>query len=625
MTETLKTTATLLADWGDGQAAHYSSRERVRDIIKSFDVQREATLNVLDAGYAVDRNGVVDATSALLAAMAAGANRNAPILFPDGIYKISDELVVQDHNQSIILSPGTKIVQTAPNKHTIKAVQKDNFRIRGNGGLLFGEGSWSAAWNDFASHNDRGIGLYGCTNSGFSDVRFQNHAMAAFAILGGTNIWAIHPSCEGTHALGHPLTPGTSIYQFGGVVMHDVTYGAYKGVHIISPTLFNLAMGLNSVMNTPSDGQLTISDLIGHTFFAQHCLYLGTSNTQVDNPNISDCSLDGIKVYSGAINEVIENVVISDFVISTCGGQAVELGVSGTGSISASSVSGTATDCARALVLDGNIRGVKAKITSERMSQYDLLIQGATGPTDCDIEVTGRNATLDSVNIASATSDRNRIRPKIYRPSRGGGSNRGVYVNACAGLTLESLEATDDDSKMAFGCFVDTNGHGVIFTGTPKIFGYITNAIQVSGDAKWQASPGEFTSLQTAFLGAGNHVEPVSVLRIGRQTTSNANVPIWQYTLPDNSSWQITARLVGELAGSTEQRAVTFIGLFKRVAGGAATQVGATTVTSDIVSGGFAGTYSFSPTVNDARIIVNSTLAATYNWRAEITALKMSP
>ena len=561
--------------------------------------------------------GTVD-TSALVSALREGAGGIAVVHFPDGGYLIDDELVLSDR-QTVTLSAGTVIYQIAPNRNGFRVVQRDQAWVHCNGAVIFGEGSWLPTWSDFGSHQERGIQFLGCTNSGITYPRFRNWAMASFAVLGGSNITIDHPECEGTHALGTPLVTRVSIYQFAGVVMHDVQYGPYSNVRILSPTCFNSAMGINSVMNVVSDGQLTISDLVGHTYLAQHALYLGTSNTQVASPSITGCGLDGIKIYSGAHNEVLQNVNVSDFVISNCGGQAVEVGVSGSGSISASSVSGVAADCARCLTVDGDVRGLKARIVSEGMSQYDLYIAGHPGPTDCDIEVTGRNAKLDSVVVSSASSGRNRIRAKVFRPSRGGDSFRALYINACTSLTIESPELIDDDSKMSFGVFGDVKANGVRISGFPKILGYTKNAIRMDGGGcEWHASPGEFTSFATAFYDGARRVLPVSELLIQRQSATAKDVILWNLMIEDESAYLVTARIIGSTPGSNHWGGFVSSAVFSRHAGSGSILGGVGQEIVNIHSPEFSGRYSWSASGNDIRLLVNSGSNANVNWKARI-------
>lgn len=542
-----------------------------------------------------------------------------------GSYSVNDELLPLS-NTRITLEPGVTITQTVANKTLFKVVQKSNVHILCNGATLYGEGSWSAAWSDFSSHQDRGVQFLGCTNCSLVKPVIRNMAMCGIAILGGTNIVIDSPIIEGTHALGHPLTLGVSIYQFGMVIMHDVTYGAFEAVHVESPTIFNVAMGINSVENIAlSNGLLTIESPTIYNIRGQHGLYMGTSNTSITNPTIDNTGLDGIKIYSGANNEQIRNVVITDFNISNCtAGQAIEFGVSGTGFVAASRVSGTAYNCARALVLDGDIRNVTGKITSDTMSQYALyMAQGSgTGPTDCDIEVNSRNTTQYSILVAASTSDRNRIKPKINRPSSGAGGYSGIYVNASAGLTIESPVVQDDAGNMLYGIFIDTGGVARI-TGTPVISGYSSFGIRVDGTCEYHGSGGSFTTAKTAVFDTGDKLVPITHLSTGTQTVSAANLNLWKLTLEDESAYLVEAVITGKLQGSAQRGTFKTNIICYRDGGGSATLEGAEFGNSSRVSASFTGTYSWGVTGNAVRILVNSGGVSTTDWIGTVRVTRL--
>jgi hypothetical protein len=579
------------------------------------------SVSVTELGAVGD--GVTDSTAAILDAMALGS-----IVFPDGHFLISDWLDLDD-DQTVTLSSGTIIEQTTIDKGIFRATQKDNVWIHCNGAVLYGEGSWSAAWSSFTGHNDRGVQFLGCTNSGITEPRLRNFAMCGIVVLGGTNITIDNPTIEGTHALGAALTSGVSIYQFGILVQHDVTYGAFENVQIITPTIFNTAMGILSVTNTAGDGLLTIVAPTIHTFVAEHGLYLSTSNTQVISPTINGAGLDGIKIFSGVANEVLTNVNVSDYNITDCPqGQAVEFGVSGSGSISTCNVSGTARNCARSLTVDGDVRGLKARITGENMTQRDVYISGVTGPSDCEIDVTSRNAQDFGVLVDSATSTRNRIRAKVHRPGQIGGAY-GIFVNACADLVLESPECTDNSSNMQYGVYCASGASNVRITGHPKITGYTTGAFFFDGSAEWHAGPGEVTARTsmlacTLYQGLSPALVPVTEVMLGRQSTSASAGTIWNLNLADESAYLVTARLVGKLSGSAQRGAFVTSCLFYRDGGGSATIQGSSDEDVNIVSGSFLGAYAWAVTGNEARLNVNSGATANIDWTVRITVTKIS-
>lgn len=576
-------------------------------------------------------NGTTDDTTACLTAISRSQASGYPVLIPPGSFKISNKLSLAS-NQTVYMTPGSQIIQAAANMATFEAVARDNVWIHCDGGTLYGQGGWSAAWSDFASHQDRGINLLGCTNSGVTFPRIRNMAMCGIAILGGTNITIVCPVIEGTHVLGAPLTAGVSIYQFAIVVMHDSTYGAFKNVRLINPTFYNVAMGINSVMNIPgSKGALSIVAPVSHTFIAEHGLYLGTSNTRVVGGQIAGASLDACKVFSGAANEVIENTDI-ELTAENCGGQAVEFGVSGSGRIVGCTAQVTAADCARGLTIDGDVRALKARVVTQRNTQRSVYVArslSALGPVDCDIEVIDRDSSDYGVLVDAPTSTRNRIRAKVHRPGQGGGAY-GIYVNQCSGLTIESPEVSDDSGMLQDGIHLSASALGVRITGSPKVSGYSNAAIFCDAPGtEWRAGPGEFDALTTAFRDTNYqttapNILPVTEMVIGRQSTTAANVVIWNLLLADESAYLVTVRLTGKLAGSAERGAFVASAVFWRDGGGVATLQGSADEDVNIKSASFLGVYAFAVSGNEARLNVNSGATANIDWVARITVTKVS-
>lgn len=166
MSETVKTTATLLADWGDGQAAHYSSRERVRDIIKSFDVTRSQVFNVKDAPYLAAGNGIADDTAAILAADAAAGVAGGQVHFPSGTYKTSQNLICARRWTGV---PGATVIQ--PTSAVTKCIDLrtgghgygidlDGVNTTGKTGLDVGSALLVniLSWENSRIHNFLGVG-----------------------------------------------------------------------------------------------------------------------------------------------------------------------------------------------------------------------------------------------------------------------------------------------------------------------------------------------------------------------------------------------------------------------------------------------------------------------------------
>lgn len=546
-----------------------------------------------------------------------------------GTYLINDELLGQS-NTTVHLKAGVIIRQTTPNKNIFKVVQKDNFWIYGRRAILYGEGTWSNTWIDIGGHEDRGVQFLGCTNSGIVHTRIRNCGLAGVVIIGGTGITIEKTIVEGTHALSTVLHQGNS-YQFGFLVIHDPVYGSCDNILLDEIEAFNVNFGINTVENVPgSNGSIHIPNAKMHDIIGQHGAYIGTSHTSLPNYRAARCGIDGIKLFSGVANEVLRDIMVVGFDISTCLiGQAVEVGISGTGRIYNSYVSGVAEDCARALTMDGDARHCKAVIQSYNMSQRALYVaQGSgVGPTDCVWEIESDTTGDKGAYIAAASSDRNLLKFKGRRPGAGQWL---IGVNACAGLTIESPDCRDDLANMLYGIYCEAGASGVKFTGTPLIYGYSNSAIRCDAaavQAQWHCSGGDFTLYRTAFAAnQANNILPVAPIKLGRQTTVNAFVPLWQLTMDDESVYHITGRLVGKLAGSAERRSVFFSATYWRDAAGVATIQGVPTVHHDQKSAGFNGTYAIdTPTVNDVRLLVNSAGVATYDWIGEMAVTKMSP
>lgn len=633
MTE--RTRAYLLAAYADSAPAFSSTRQLHRDEIESAFLYPTlgGETGVVSERYPygnVKRFGVTPAASSAVNsagiqdALDSGLNS---IQFDDGDYETEQEILPVD-NTEIVIKPGTLIRQLDPNKHGIKAVLKSNVWLRLNGGEIRGDGTYSSSWTGISGHNARGIAFYGCINSGAIAPRVRNFGLAQYVILGGRGITLLCPEAEGTHALGTLLHQGEN-YQFPFLIIHDTVYGACEDINIICPVYFNTAQGINTADNIgagASAGSILIQSARAHDIIGQHAAYISTSKTHLPDFKARDCGLDGIKFYSGVLNEQLVDSSAHNFDISNCpNGQAIERGVSGTGYMERIHVSGNARHCSRALTDDGDVRNSKAVITATDILQRALHVaQGSgVGPKGCrwDIDVDG--CVEKAVLIAASTSDRNEILLTAKHVSSGGGGHWALGMNTCAGLSIGRLICFDDAGKMLYGAYKEAGALGVKLECTPDIqgytsFGFRSDAPEMTSDA----SGGEFTSLQTAWFGQGNNVFPITPIKVGRQTTVNANVPLWQLTMPDNSAYTITAEIVGILSTGAERRMTTISGSFYRTAGGACTQQGTTTTIKNDASGGFGGTVSFSPTVNDARIIVNSGSAVTYNWRATISITK---
>lgn len=95
MTETVRTTADLLARMADSAAAHSTTREMLRDMAKSFDATRSAQVNPKDAPYLAAGDGVADDSAELTAAIGSGASPGMTVVVPPSTYLTTTQSTVQ--------------------------------------------------------------------------------------------------------------------------------------------------------------------------------------------------------------------------------------------------------------------------------------------------------------------------------------------------------------------------------------------------------------------------------------------------------------------------------------------------------------------------------------------------
>jgi hypothetical protein len=565
-------------------------------------------------------DGVVDDFAPLSKAVVAGTGRKVVI---SNDHKITDELLPLS-NTTISLVSG-EVHQTGASKNAFRVVQKDNVHFEFKGGSIKGEGTYSAAWVSEVGHEDRGIQMLQCTNSSIKRPRIRNCGLAGVVIRGGTNIQVTEGMVEGTHALSTPLAPGNS-YQFGYLIEHDLVYGECEDVNLSRCTAFNVNFGVNTVDQfLTSDGAIGLFNCYFRDIIGQHGAYIGTGFTTILGLRAARCHFNGWKIFSGLANEQIASTDILGFKAWDCGGDGGELGVSGTGFIYACQVQGTVKNCGRSVTVDGDVRRCTIKVKGEHLTLYGFYVAQsltANGPTDNILEVDVYDCAQKGILVNAPNSARNILRFKGRRCSTGGGGHWMIGVASCTSLTIESPDVTDDFGNMSYCLYVQAGT--VRLTGSPNFQDYTTNGVRVDAPAKllWTASVGDFVDTTTAFAQQGNNIEPKTPIRIGRQTTVNANVPLWQWTLEDESVYEVTARISGKLAGSVEAKVFTTTAMFRRDAAGVALLTGTDEDVNITTGAGFVGTYTWSPTANDARLLVNSAAAATYDWVAEIVAQK---
>lgn len=139
MTETVRTTADMLARMGDSAAAHSTNREMIRDIVASFDVTRSAVLNVRDAGYNAIGDGGTQDYTAFQQAEAALPITGGTILVPPtatNVYRIGQELNFTKPIRLVASLPSASVADTT--RGTVLLFDTDVAGVTFNGDTTLG-------------------------------------------------------------------------------------------------------------------------------------------------------------------------------------------------------------------------------------------------------------------------------------------------------------------------------------------------------------------------------------------------------------------------------------------------------------------------------------------------------
>ena len=424
-------------------------------------------------------DGVTDDTAAIQAAIAAGLN----VLFPDGTYKIIDEIILRS-NQTITLSAGVTIRQYTADKNIFKATSKDNIWIHCNGAVLYGEGTWSAAWTGNSGHEDRGIQLINCTRSGITYPTMKNFSSAGIAVISGSRIRIVVPSIEGTNEYSTVVTAGGN-FQNGIYLSDSVAYGALDDVVIVTPDVSGTAQGvLLEAQLGAADTDVGIQ-IVGpniHDITGQHGLYIQRGKVVVTNPTLSDIASTGVKITSGDSNLDIKGFSITGAVASDLGSTFLELAVTGTGSISDVILSGTGDNIdGYGIAISGGVSNVKA----------DLQLTDCANPVyiygdivrDIDITVSAKDSHDSGILVTATNATGIRIRPTLRESNIDAhGDCYGIHVmSASANVELYDPDVTDSNGRMVYGLFNATAGSIIKVRGSARFTGASSYAIRNEG------------------------------------------------------------------------------------------------------------------------------------------------
>jgi len=543
----------------------------------------------------------------------------------DGKYKITDELVLRS-NQTIFMSSKVEIRQYTANKRIFKATSKDSVWVHCGGAVLYGEGSWSAAWTGNSGHTDRAIGFIGCTNSGATFPHTKNCASAGVEIVGGSSIKIAYPIIEGTNLYSAPI-PANGNFQNGVYISNDSTYGAADDVQIICPDISGVAQGILKeaqlgVAVSNQATQIVSADI--HDITGQHAFYMQAGNVAIVNPIVTNVNLSAVKVQSADANLDVSGISATGVIAQNIGNSLFEIATVGTGSLGDLTLSGNANGYGYGLSINGKVTDLRCDLNL-RTGGTAVYIQGAN-VTECDIDVYAKDMTSDGILVTATTSSGIRIHPVLREPcSTAAVGEAGIRIaSASASVELFDPDVTDANTKMSYGLFNSVAGSTVKVRGSAKFTGASDTAVRATGvitewptEATLSGTNGDYTSLAN-ISSSGPIVTKVN-------STSAANVVLWTQNLDDESAYLVKAEISGKLSTSAERAGYVVTGLFYRDAAGVATIQGAVDVDVAIASAGFAGVYALGVDGGNGVVItVNSGGVATYNWKARVTVTKVT-
>jgi len=553
-------------------------------------------------------------------------NTGKSVSFPEGSYSLTDVLTFTANNQAVILNAGVTITQTTADKGIFWAEDLDNVWVVANGATLVGEGSWSAAWTGNSGHNDRVVQFTNCTRSGIIKPYIKNGANAGISIVAGSDITIDSPIIEGTHTHGTVL-PSEANFQNGIYIKHNPTVGTVKRVHIKTPKISGVAQGIllegHVALVISDDMQVQIDSPIIRDIPGQHGIYCNNGRITINNPNIYNCDLDGIKIQDNH-TMVPSCVVINDFVITNCGSHAIELQATGTGASTVSNVffNGIAKDCQRGVGLNAEnpsniIENVRGNVQIVNSTQYGLIMQAnATGiMRNVDITVDSITSGLHGVFVDGAGITDSKITPRVRDAgTTAANTYDGIHINNCTDLQVWNPDVKDALSNQRYAFFV--------LAGSVGVYGksVLQNGTTYSARANvplsnWPTDVDLGGDVFPLLLNASNFFKSNGVTKGSNQSTSATDVTLWQIEVPDESAMMLQATVVAKLSDSTDRESWVRSCLCYRDAGGNVT----IDAQGDIQNLGTSGAVlTWEATGTTIRLRANSGSAVTYDWDASV-------
>lgn len=436
------------------------------------------TVNVKWFGAVGD--GVADDTAAIRAAMAASKS----VVFPPGIFKLSDDLPLAD-NHKITLDAGTCINQTVDNKNIFKAIQKVGVTLLCNNAELWGFGNYSSSWTGTGGHEDIAIQLLGCTDALVDMPRIRDCSMAGIAVRGGNGITIRNPDIEGTHTHGAPIAAEANI-QSGIFIQDTVTYGVTTGLQVGQARISGVAQGVLNEAYPVSGGM----DYNGRTIQfdnpqlrdipGQHAFYLQSGGITITNPQMRNINLAGVKVQSSADNNLqIRRINVTGANAYIIGSNMFEIVNLGSGNIADIIFEGTGQSVLVGCAIVGDVRNVRGTMQLRTVSAQAVYI-GGTGPTDIDITCSARDVGQEGALITCQNGVEVKLRPSFKNCNTSGLGKSGILVNAPGSdIELHGPVVKGVTTSMLF-CLQVQSAAGVVIFGGKQFSGFSSAAVSAN-------------------------------------------------------------------------------------------------------------------------------------------------
>lgn len=383
----------------------------------------QAELDVKQCGAKGD--GSTNSTAYLKAAAATAKD----LRFSEGYFLISDSISLMD-SQSVYLSSNTTIRQTTADRNVFRAVNRTGVWINGSGAVLWGEGTYQGhvlnsdcvtanpdAWVGNSGHEDRGIQFLGCSKSGIRDVVLKRFGHSGIAIIGGSDIRISGVHIEGTHTHGTAHCAENN-FQMGIFIQNNGSYGGgVKRLTVSHSNISGVTQGIVLEDNAYQAQNILFDALTIRDIYGQHGFYLQSGGVTISSSTLRNIVFAGVKVQSGGNLPHIKGVAIENLLVDSTGSQAVELGVTETGSISDFRVTGVFTRVQRGIAMAGDVNRGFIDIVVDSAIQYAVSMSnndmGLGGATDIDMRVKGKRIGRDGINLSNKKASKIRIWPTL--------------------------------------------------------------------------------------------------------------------------------------------------------------------------------------------------------------------